>query len=94
MSKDLQYYKTNAEENYVTTPISVLLYIAELEVALRNYQHPSPSVTEPEEKLMVYGNRHSRLDPTEPEESWEGVCYICKRPTSGKYISLCDDHLA
>lgn len=29
--KDLNYYKNNAEENYITTPISVLRYITELE---------------------------------------------------------------
>ena len=29
--KDLSYWKENAEENYMTTPISVLKYITELE---------------------------------------------------------------
>ena len=29
--KDLSYWKQNAEENYVTTPISVLSYISKLE---------------------------------------------------------------
>ena len=29
--KDLAYYKTNAEEDYLTVPISVLRYISELE---------------------------------------------------------------
>ena len=28
-TKDLEYYKNNAEENYATTPISVLRYITE-----------------------------------------------------------------
>ena len=32
--KDLKYFKENAEENYITTPISVLRYINELENAL------------------------------------------------------------
>lgn len=32
--KDLAYWKANAEENYMTTPISVLRYITELETAL------------------------------------------------------------
>lgn len=36
--KDLQYYKENAEENYLTTPISVLRYITELEHALQLQQ--------------------------------------------------------
>lgn len=30
-TKDLEYYKINAEENYINTPISVLRYITELE---------------------------------------------------------------
>ena len=29
--KDLDYYKKNAEEDYMATPISVLRYITELE---------------------------------------------------------------
>jgi hypothetical protein len=29
--KDLAYWKANAEEDYITTPISVLRYISELE---------------------------------------------------------------
>ena len=29
--KDLKYYKDNATEDYITTPISVLRYITELE---------------------------------------------------------------
>lgn len=33
--KNLDYYRKNAEENYLTTPISVLRYISELEAALR-----------------------------------------------------------
>lgn len=33
--KDLEFYRKNAEENYLTTPISVLRYISELEKELR-----------------------------------------------------------
>ena len=32
--KDLDYFKQNAEEDYMTTPISVLRYITELEQRL------------------------------------------------------------
>lgn len=32
--KDLGYWKANAEDNYMTTPISVLKYITELEKAI------------------------------------------------------------
>ena len=31
MKKDLKYYRENAEEDYLTTPISVLRYIGEIE---------------------------------------------------------------
>ncbi len=31
MKKDLDYFRKNAEEDYMTTPISVLRYITELE---------------------------------------------------------------
>lgn len=31
MDKDLDYWKKNAEEDYIKTPISVLRYINELE---------------------------------------------------------------
>lgn len=31
MEKDLKYWEKNAEEDYITTPISVLKYISELE---------------------------------------------------------------
>jgi hypothetical protein len=41
--KDLKYYKENAEEDYITTPISVLRYITELEGKL--------GISEPEEPL-------------------------------------------
>jgi hypothetical protein len=33
--KDLNYYKNNAEQDYIKTPISVLRYITELEQALQ-----------------------------------------------------------
>ncbi len=33
--KNLKYYKNNCEENYLTTPISVLRYISELENAIK-----------------------------------------------------------
>lgn len=39
-NKDLEYYKKNAEENYITTPISVLRYISELEEVVKNCSTP------------------------------------------------------
>jgi hypothetical protein len=34
--KDIDYWRKNAEEDYLTTPISVLRYITELEKILNN----------------------------------------------------------
>lgn len=34
--KDLNYWKTNAEEDYKQVPISVLKYITELETVVKN----------------------------------------------------------
>ena len=42
--KDLNYYKTNAEEDYTTTPISVLKYITELESKLFSSSLPKERV--------------------------------------------------
>jgi predicted lipoprotein len=36
--KDLAYYRKNAEEDYLYTPISVLRYITELELTIENYE--------------------------------------------------------
>ncbi len=37
-NKDLNYWKNNAEEDYMKVPISVLRYISELEELLANKQ--------------------------------------------------------
>lgn len=47
--QDLSYWKQNAEENYVTTPISVLSYISKLEKHI-------------EEKQAKYSAELDRLD--------------------------------
>ena len=41
--KDLNYWKANAEEDYLHTPISVLRYITELETAVKNCSIPDVS---------------------------------------------------
>lgn len=43
--KDLEYWKNNCEEDYITTPISVLRYIGELEKAI-NKNSVIPDVSE------------------------------------------------
>ena len=47
--KDLEYYRKNAEEDYLTTPISVLRYITEIEQALRIH-----NVVWRSEQLLAY----------------------------------------
>lgn len=48
--KNLDYYRKNAEEDYLTTPISVLRYISEMEAALRQ-----PTVSGLSELLLAFG---------------------------------------
>ena len=50
--KDLTYWKTNAEENYMTTPISVLKYITELETHIETIKAQLPSNDEMVAKWM------------------------------------------
>ena len=38
--KDLNYWKANAEEDYMQVPISVLRYITELEAVVKNCSIP------------------------------------------------------
>ena len=57
--KDLNYWKNNAEEDYLTTPISVLKYISELE-KLTPIELPSDEeIEECSEKgyVKIDGNR-------------------------------------
>lgn len=50
--KDLAYWKNNAEENYMTTPISVLKYITELETHIETIKAQLPSNEEVVAKWM------------------------------------------
>ena len=52
--KDLNYWKNNAEEDYLTTPISVLKYISELE-KLTLIEIPS------DEDIKSYSDRYSTM---------------------------------
>ena len=49
--KDLAYWKNNCEENYLTTPISVLRYITELENSIQLMQ---TAVVGQSEQLCVH----------------------------------------
>jgi hypothetical protein len=57
--KDLDYFKKNAEEDYVKTPISVLRYITELEQKLED-----PNVKEnwiPETSSGIYNGYRNKI---------------------------------
>ena len=53
--EDLAFWKNNAEENYITTPISVLKYITELEKHIEIIKAQLPSDEEiREERLLQF----------------------------------------
>lgn len=58
--KDLEYYRKNAEEDYLTTPISVLRYISEMELAFRQ-----PLVVGRSEQLVCdrCNGEHNNITP-------------------------------
>lgn len=53
--EDLAYWKNNAEENYMTTPISVLKYIHKLEEHIETIKGQLPSDEEIEIKSYDVG---------------------------------------
>ncbi len=57
-AKDLNYWKNNAEENYITTPISVLRYISELEQEVKT----SYSEEDMREAFIAGGNSQIEED--------------------------------
>jgi len=67
MIKDLEYWRKNAEEDYITTPISVLRYISELEKTLK-------PVVKPTNKEHVC--RYSR----QMNQPYPRLCIDCKKP--------------
>ena len=60
-SKDLDYWKSNAEEDYITTPISVLRYINELEQRVKSVDLANVGGNE----VACCGNCHLPLDNIE-----------------------------
>ena len=66
--KDLAYWKNNCEENYLTTPISVLRYITELEKSIQLMQ---TAVVEQSEQLC----KHENYDYTLNNDT--KMCYDC-----------------
>jgi hypothetical protein len=72
-NKDLDYWKANAEEDYMQVPISVLRYISELEKVVKNCS--IPAVVGRSEQLVCGCDKwHDRM-----EES-NNTCSTCDKP--------------
>ena len=67
MIKDLEYWRKNAEEDFITTPISVLRYISELEKTLKPVEKPTNK-----EHVCRYSKSMNQPYPR--------LCIDCKKP--------------
>lgn len=61
--KDLEYYRKNAEEDYMTTPISALRYISELEEAVINNKTYLSLSVEIDRQISIF-NKENVKDPS------------------------------
>jgi hypothetical protein len=80
MSKDLNYWKNNCEEDYLHTPISVLRYISELEKSIEK------SFTENEVRDLLAtqrGNSYVAVLTKTKDEGLASVAILAPEP-SGK----------
>ena len=86
--KDLNYWKNNAEEDYLTTPISVLRYISELE-KLTPIELPSD-----EELAILFHNKYEELAPKFGYETRMETKEFKKDSNNGKLmIAVCREIL-
>jgi hypothetical protein len=69
--KDINYWKNNCEEDYITTPISVLRYISELE---KLFAYPQQETMYKEDTCKINGNTYI----TNEEEIKKGDWYLEK----------------
>ena len=65
--KDLTYWKNNAEEDYITTPISVLRYISELE---KERTFTTDEMEFIKKCIKVYWEYHSNRVHPDNQEDW------------------------
>ena len=94
--KDLPYWRNNAEEDYMTTPISVLRYISELESRLGITDDTFKSIPVPEvviikdkgKKLCGKCNlKKPKSEFTKSKRTHDGYNYTCK-PCQGELTEL------
>jgi acyl-CoA thioesterase len=84
------YWKENAEEDYITTPISVLKYISVLEATQEKQGWVKTSERLPEERqevMVLISNQHefafyrdNRFNKRDWFGSWSGVVYWMPLP--------------
>jgi len=82
-NKDLDYYRKNAEEDYLTTPISVLRYISEMEAALRQ-PHVSgslPLVSRDELIRLLEDKRICHFSNLHPD-----IYYLSRKDTADELL--------
>ena len=73
-NKDLDYWKKNAEEDYMQVPISVLRYISELEQVVKNCS--IPAVVGQSEQLVCPYCKGKNIEIRHREQSFR--CIDCK----------------
>ena len=74
MKKDLNYYKQNCEEDYVTTPISVLRYITQLEEGHNHAQTEIEELRRDKEelvKMLIKLEPNMRLNSQQEIDDWK-----------------------
>jgi 6-phosphogluconate dehydrogenase len=59
--KDINYWKNNCEEDYITTPISVLRYISKLEKLVESFQQQSLYTEKQVVDLLVKMNNYPTI---------------------------------
>jgi len=75
LSNQLDYWKKNAEGDYMQVPISVLKYISELEEVVKNCS--IPNVVGRSEQFNCFGGNYCK--GIKPCEEWCGD-YMCQKP--------------
>jgi hypothetical protein len=68
-TKDLAYYRENAEEDFMTTPISVLRYIAELELKALKIREMLNRICEVEENVFLRMDIEQLIKEATPYEN-------------------------
>lgn len=79
--KNLDYWKTNAEEDYINTPISVLRYISELEATVENYRILYDCKTLKE--MIILKDYYQSVS-----ETYKGGCYNSNQVEANKKVEF------